>query len=179
MICSAHMGVWELLPEVLSRRLPAYALRRGFFVYRPLHNVLLDRWLCRRRERAARMAAPRCGSIGVLRSALKDGGVVGSSLISDRAMDMLPSGRPFWRAQRLQSGALSLHHTTGAPVWLAVCSLRHWTARLPCVCTSRGWRRAVTSAHCSLAPTGLRRVVRCHESQRQKQDLPPFLRWTL
>ena len=121
-ICSAHMGVWELLPEVLSRRLPAYALRRGFFVYRPLHNVLLDRWLCRRRERAARMAAlSDAGSIGVLRSALKDGGVVGL-LADQRPSDGHAALQAvlFGEHSAFSPGLSSLHHTTGAPVWLAV-----------------------------------------------------------
>ena len=52
---SAHVGLWELLPRAVAPHLPAAARQHGLLVYRPLHNAAVDRWLRRRRARAAGM----------------------------------------------------------------------------------------------------------------------------
>ena len=43
LMCSAHLGMWELMPQLLAPFLPEHARRHGIIVYRPLHNKRLDR----------------------------------------------------------------------------------------------------------------------------------------
>ena len=43
LMCSAHLGMWELVPQLLAPFLPEHARRHGLIVYRPLHNKRLDR----------------------------------------------------------------------------------------------------------------------------------------
>ena len=121
LVCSAHIGVWELLPAVLSSYTPDTARRHGWLVYRPLHNRLLDGWLRRRRTRAACMALVQSsGSLGTLRDALGIGGLVG----------LLPDQRPsangasvsavlLGQPSEFSPGLGLLHAYTHAPVWFA------------------------------------------------------------
>jgi lauroyl/myristoyl acyltransferase len=77
-VTSAHHGLWELLPSVLSRLVPSHARARTRIVYRPLHDRPLDAWLRCRRERSAHVELiPDRGSLGRLRESLTSGGVVG------------------------------------------------------------------------------------------------------
>lgn len=121
-VCSAHVGVWELVPAALSRHLPERARRHGVIVYRPLHDESLDRWLrCHRRSAAAGltlMAADGCCK--ALRRSLALGGLVG--LVADQRP---ASGRASVAAELLgqqsefSPGLVALHRSTGAPVWFA------------------------------------------------------------
>lgn len=77
-VTSAHHGLWELLPSVVSRLVTPSARAHAQIVYRPLHDRALDAWLRHRREVAAKVElTPDRGSLGRLRQALARGGVVG------------------------------------------------------------------------------------------------------
>lgn len=120
-VCTAHLGVWELLPRVLAPYASERARRHGCLVYRPMHDAPFDAWLQRWRTRATRMAlvADR-GSLGTLRDALQRGGLVG--LVADQRPSM---GRPTVQARllgeecQLSHGLEILRRDTGAPVWFA------------------------------------------------------------
>ena len=130
-LCGAHVGLWELLPRAVAPHLPAAARQHGLLVYRPLHNAAVDRWLRRRRERAAGMAlVADHGSAPALRRALERGGVVG----------LLPDQRPsraavtvdfLGRPTAFGAGVASLRRATGAPVWFVALVLDHDASGAP------------------------------------------------
>ena len=125
LVCSAHLGIWELVPSVLAAHVPERSRRLGKVVYRPLHDTSLDRWLRRRRANTAGgeiALVPDAGSLGALRSALLTGGLVG----------LLPDQRPgndsaTVTAKRmlgiesceLSAGMAKLRQDTGCAVWFA------------------------------------------------------------
>ena len=124
LICSAHVGAWELLPELLARHVSDRARKHGVLVYRPLHDAPLDRWVCERRTAAAQMAmlpSTDTGCMSVLRGALQQGGAVG--LLADQrpadghaAVEATFFGQPTC----FSPGLAALHEATGAPIWFAV-----------------------------------------------------------
>ena len=130
-LCGAHVGLWELLPRAVAPHLPAAARQHGLLVYRPLHNAAVDRWLRRRRARAAGMPlVADHGSAPALRRALARGGVVG--LLSDQrpsraavTVDFL--GRP----TAFGAGVASLRRASGAPVWFVALVLDHDASGAP------------------------------------------------
>ena len=118
-VCSAHLGVWELLPRLLAVHLPLRARDNGRIVFRPLHNRFLDRWVHGRRLASGLPLLADRGSMDELRRAVDRGGLVG----------MLPDQRPS-RPSAIRSsfidrptdfppGFAALHAATGAPVWFA------------------------------------------------------------
>lgn len=84
LVCSAHLGVWELLPTALAPHLPERARRLGLVVYRPLHHRRLNHLVLRRRAASGIHLVPDRGAAPAMRAALRRGGVVG----------MLPDQRP-------------------------------------------------------------------------------------
>jgi len=119
LVCSAHLGVWELLPTVLAPHLPERSRRLGLVVYRPLHHRRLNHLVLRRRAASGIHLLPDRGAAPAMRAALRRGGLVG----------MLPDQRPsrpgvaatFLRqAVDFSPGLATLHHATGAPVWFCV-----------------------------------------------------------
>ena len=84
LVCSAHLGVWELLPTALAPHLPERARRLGLVVYRPLHQRRLNHLVLRRRAASGIRLVPDRGAAPAMRAALRRGGVVG----------MLPDQRP-------------------------------------------------------------------------------------
>ena len=119
LVCSAHLGVWELLPTALAPHLPERARRLGLVVYRPLHHRRLNHLVLRRRAASGIHLLPDRGAAPAMRAALRRGGLVG----------MLPDQRPsrsgvaatFLRqAVDFSPGLATLHHATGAPVWFCV-----------------------------------------------------------
>jgi lauroyl/myristoyl acyltransferase len=77
-VTSAHHGLWELLPSVVSSLVPPPARAHARIVYRPLHDRALDAWLRHRREVSAHVElVPDRGSLGKLKQCLARGGVVG------------------------------------------------------------------------------------------------------
>ena len=119
LVCSAHLGVWELLPTALAPHLPERARRLGLVVYRPLHHRRLNHLLLRRRAASGIHLLPDRGAAPAMRAALGRGGLAG----------MLPDQRPsrpgvaatFLRqAVDFSPGLATLHHATGAPVWFCV-----------------------------------------------------------
>ena len=119
LVCSAHLGVWELLPTALAPHLPERARRLGLCVYRPLHHRRLNHLVLRRRAASGIHLLPDRGAAPAMRAALRRGGLVG----------MLPDQRPsrsgvpatFLRqAVDFSPGIATLHHATGAPVWFCV-----------------------------------------------------------
>jgi len=121
-VCSAHVGVWELVPAALSPYVPRRARRHGAIIYQPLHDAPLDRWLLRWRTRAAGMTLlPAHGSGSALRRALRTGGLVG--LVADQRPATGGARVPvilLGQASELSPGLAALHRSTGAPVWFAV-----------------------------------------------------------
>ena len=121
-VCSAHVGVWELVPAALSPYVPRRARRHGAIIYQPLHDAPLDRWLLCWRTRAAGMALlPAHGSGSALRRALRTGGLVG--LVADQRPAAGCARVPvilLGQASELSPGLAALHRSTGAPVWFAV-----------------------------------------------------------
>ena len=121
LVCSAHIGVWELLPSVLAPHVPERARRHGRLVYRPLHDAALDAWLRRRRTSAAGVAMlPDDGSLSELKESLCKGGLVG--LLPDQrpaAGHGSVSVRMLGEACELSPGISALHAATGCPVWFA------------------------------------------------------------
>ena len=122
LVCSAHIGFWELVPSALAEHVPARAKAHARIVYRPLHHVALDRWLRERRELLGGGAAmvPDDGSLETLRQALAAGGVVG----------VLPDQRPSADKPRLAvtmlgrpchvaAGWCRLAIGSGCAVWFA------------------------------------------------------------
>ena len=119
LVCSAHLGVWELLPTVLAPHIPERSRRLGLVVYRPLHHRRLNSFLLRRRGASGICLLPDRGAAPEMRAALRRGGLVG----------MLPDQRPsrpgvaatFLREHvDFSPGLAALHHATGAPVWFCV-----------------------------------------------------------
>ena len=127
LVCSAHVGVWELLPAALSPHTSTRSKTHGFLVYRPLHNSCLDRWLLRRRKRAAGIAClSASGSHAALRRALCLGGIVG--IVPDqRPADRQTSvtATLFGQPSAFSPGLTVLHRETGAPVWFAAMLVDH------------------------------------------------------
>ncbi len=122
-LCTAHIGVWEQLPAVLSPLLPELARQRTVLVYRPLHHAWINRWMRRRRSAAAggvRLLADRHGCMNELSAALEAGGLVG--LLADQrpgaGRGAVPA-RFLGRPCEFSPGTAALHRRTGAPVWFA------------------------------------------------------------
>lgn len=137
LMCSCHVGVWELLPAVLFEHVPERSRRLGRIVYRPLHDAALDRLLLKRRTRAAGMAAlADGGSMAELRDALREGGIVG--LLADQRPAHEAKGgerqgigiQLFGHACEMSPGLVALHQSTGAPVWFATLVLLDGVLRL-------------------------------------------------
>lgn len=128
LVCSAHLGAWELVPAVLSPHLPARSRRHGAVVYRPLHDAALDYWLRRRRTTAAggvELTPDAAGSIVELRGRLHAGGLVG--LLPDQrraARQASVRVRMLGHEQApLAPGISALHAATGCPVWFVALTL--------------------------------------------------------
>lgn len=135
-VTTAHLGVWELLPEHLAGILPERARSNSLIVYRPLHDAPLNDWLRRRRERSARIAfVPDRGSMGALRRSIENGGIGGllcdqrprASTARQRGADRADAKAThsievslLGQACTLSTGLCKLHQCTGAPVWFAV-----------------------------------------------------------
>ena len=168
-VCSAHVGVWELVPAALSPYVPRRARRHGAIIYQPLHDAPLDRWLLCWRTRAAGMALlPAHGSGSALRRALRTGGLVG--LVADQRPAAGCARVPvilLGQASELSPGLAALHRSTGAPVWFAVVLVE----RSQTVCGQGGTslalrRRSRTRATCSCRPTRTPFRARCTRHHR-------------
>ena len=129
LVCSAHLGVWELVPTVLAPHVPERSRRLGLVVYRPLHQRRLNEWVRRRRGAAGIHLLPDRGAAPAMRRALRRGGLVG----------MLPDQRPsragvaasfLGREVDFSPGLAALRHATGAPVWFCVLLLEPERPRL-------------------------------------------------
>ena len=143
-ICSAHIGVWELLPAVLAAHVPERTRAHSLLVYRPLHDAPLDEWLRRRRTQAAGviLVVDR-GSLDSLRQAVELGGA--AALLPDQRPTLSSNPKERTPAAPLvvdllgQRSALSpglcvLHRSTGAPVWFAALLLHARPPHGPALC---------------------------------------------
>jgi len=129
-VCSAHLGLWELALPLVAAALSPRMRAASLVVYKPLHAAALDAWLRARRATAAKVPLlPARGSWRALLGALEAGGVVG----------LVPDQRPgpgrgraarFLGAEALfDDGIGRLHEATGAPVWLVLAVCREGGAR--------------------------------------------------
>lgn len=121
-VCSAHLGMWELVPAVLSPHVPTRARRHGLIVYHPLRDASLDSWLRSRRSAAAggMSLCAADGSLRLLRRALALGGMVG--LVADQRPAPGHAAVPaafLGHNVGFSPGMEALHRATGAPVWFA------------------------------------------------------------
>jgi len=117
-ICSAHVGLWELVPHAISHALCPAARAASLIVYQPLHNGSADRFVLGRRQLSGIRLAPVRSSWPHLLGALRAGGIVG--ILGDqrprRSRELKPR-RFLGRATPFDDGVGRLHAETGAPVW--------------------------------------------------------------
>jgi lauroyl/myristoyl acyltransferase len=123
-LCTAHVGVWEMLPGVLAPLLPLHTCGQALCIYRPLHDPWLDAFLRVRRRASGLTLLPSQGSLPQLCDAVEAGGAVG--LVADQrpsARRGAVAARFLGRAAAFSPGLGLLHRRTGAPVWFAALML--------------------------------------------------------
>lgn len=129
--CTAHIGMWELVPHALTPALSPGCRAASAIVYQPLHNRALDRLVLARRRRCGIELVPARGSWPRLVEALEAGGIVG--IVGDqrphRGKDCARR-RLLGRDVPFDDGVGRLHALTGAPVWFVVIA-----------CSGQGHRR--------------------------------------
>ncbi|KAG8462902.1 hypothetical protein KFE25_001675 [Diacronema lutheri] len=114
--CSAHLGLWELVPHALTPALSPGARAHSAIVYQPLHMRAVDRLVLRRRSRCGIALVPARGSWPRLVAALHAGGIVG--IVGDQRPRQRPHSTTFLgRETPFDDGVGRLHALTGAPVW--------------------------------------------------------------
>lgn len=129
-ICSAHVGLWELVPLLVARSLSPRARRQSRVAFRPLHSPAWNAWLCRQRGAARIPFVPAKGSWVELVEALARGGVVG--LMADHRPRAHTAVRvPFLGGEEaFEDGLSRLHAATRAPVWfISVLRSPGWALR--------------------------------------------------
>jgi len=114
--CSAHLGLWELLPHFVARLLPPSHRAQSLIVYRPLHNATWERVVLARRRRCGMSFIPAANSLPHLMQALRNGASVGL-LADQRPRSARCLARFMDRREAFEDGLGRLHASTGRPVW--------------------------------------------------------------
>jgi KDO2-lipid IV(A) lauroyltransferase len=114
--CSAHLGLWELVPHAITHALSPAVRARSLIVYQPLHCAAANRLVLTRRERCGIELLPARRSWPRLVAALKGGGIVG--IVGDQRPHVERAPRQLLGVEtQFDDGIGRLHALSGAPVW--------------------------------------------------------------